>query len=221
MRAPPPAAAAAALAAHLPAADLAPLAGALLARSAADGPESPSNNPYPEPAQSGARAHPAWAMALGLRLAEAVLERGPGVKVGLGIGPGPHRALPVYAAEEWVAWPAEQHGLVAGVVGVLLRKGSGSGFGPGRAPSAEASVRACAAMAGTQHLGGSEKNPNPHPDHDLQESLHGDEAALQAAAERCMLLALGGVVLGWRQAMCGHPTLPVELHALENLVCKA
>lgn len=214
MRAPPPAAAAAALAAHLPAADLAPLAGALLARSAAHGAESPTSNPHPEPAQSRARAQPAWATALGLRLAEAVLERGPGLKVGLGLGPGPHRALPVYAAEEWVAWPAEQHGLVAGVVGVLLRKGSGLGFGRGQAPSAEASVTACAAMDGTQYLGGSEPNADPNPVHDLQKGLHGDEAALQAAAERCMLLALGGVGSGWRQAMCGHPNLPVELHAV-------
>ena len=170
--APPAADAAAALAVHLPAAELAPLAGALLPTSTA--------------APAAGALRPTWALALGLRLAEAMLARSRGA--GLGSGSGLAAAEDALTADAEPG-PAEQHGVIAGVVGLL----AGSAVGPEPARPARSHSPGSTAMA------------------DGQQGVWQSRESVQEAAEGCVLLALDCTKRGWRQGMYGHLT---GFHAL-------
>lgn len=185
--APPAADAAAALAAHLPAAALAPLAAALLPRAAAaDGAMTSCPGPRESPAAAAGVPKPTWALAVGLRLAEAVLTEERGAETGLGSGPGPAAAAHASGGDAEPG-PAEQHGVIAGVVGVL------TGSGVGQELTAHAGSQGSAAAA------------------DGQQGAWKGREGVQEAAEGCMLLALGCTGRGWRQAMCAPLT---GFHAL-------
>jgi hypothetical protein len=121
--APAVAAAAAALAPHLPAPALAPLAAALLPPHPA---QAGARDPGRCPAADSAPARPAWAAALGVRLAEAVLSGACASGAAQGAAEG---APPGAGLDGPGAGPAERHGVVAGVVGVLLA-GPGATAGP-------------------------------------------------------------------------------------------
>ena len=177
MCAPPTADAAAAFAAHLPSAELAPLAAALLPRAgAADGAMSTSPGLSESPAAAAEALRPAWALALGLRLAGAVLTEARGAETGLGPGSGPASAEHASGVDAEPG-PAEEHGVISGVVGVL------TGSGLGQAPLAHAGSQGSAAVA------------------DGQQGAWQGRAGVQEAAEGCVLLALGCIGRGWRQAM--------------------
>ena len=176
--APPAADAAAALAAHLPAAALAPLVAALLPRAAAaDGAMSTSPGPSESLALAAEAPRPAWALALGLRLAEAVLTEARGAETGSGSGSVLASAEHASGVDAEPSGPAEEHGVISGVVDVL------TGSGLGHAPRAHASSQGSAAAANGQR------------------GAWQGRTSVQEAAEGCMLLALSCTGRGWRQAM--------------------
>jgi len=203
---PAAAAAAAALASHLPAPALASLAAALL-------PHYPAwpgaHDPGCSPAADSAPARPAWAAALGVRLAEAVLS---GARAS-GTGQGAAEGAPLGAGLDGPgAGPAERHEVVAGVIGVLLA-------GPGATPGADGgdSSRHGGGSPGPVGRGGSQRADRSTlgparglgPEPDAAPGAWGGEAAAQAGAERCVLLALRG---DWRLATCGPTAAALPLH---------